>query len=513
MKTATRLSGLFLLVIILQITSFAQQNSKIAALDKYIFDARIEWNVPAVSVGIIHNDSILLLKGYGEREIGTGKTVDENTLFAVASNTKAFTALGLGLLVDEGKLRWDDKVVDYLPWFRLYDPYVTANMTVRDLLTHRSGLATFSGDLIWYGSTYSSEEIIRRAAGLKPVYGFRSNYGYSNIMYLAAGEIIKVVSGKSWQDFIQQRILNPLGMNHTLTSVTQLDLNGNVAIPHNDVDDGLVAIKFLNWDNIAPAGALLSSSGDMLKWLQFQMHHAKIGDSTLVSEKVLHETWASQTVMNVSPFSEQSWPSTHFKAYGLGWALMDYHGRKIISHSGGYDGMISFSAFVPEENLGFVILTNKNSSLFYPLSFKILDAFLSNDTTDWSTRFHKLIARNEAAEKKANDEAKANRIKNTSPTLSLEAYTGKYTSEVYGDVIVELKNKQLNLRFVQTPMFHSPLLHWQYNTFTIKFPEVPSLPEGKAAFVLDMESHVHQLLIDVPNPDFDFTEFIFLKTE
>ncbi|MDY0343375.1 MAG: serine hydrolase [Lentimicrobium sp.] len=513
MKKAIQFFGISLIVIIHFFSASAQQNPEVDALKKYLKDARVKWNVPALSVGIIHNDTIVLLDGFGEREVGTGKTVNGNTLFAVASNTKAFTATALGMLVDEGKLRWDDKVVDYLPWFRLYDPYVSTNMTIRDLLTHRSGLATFSGDLIWYGSTYSRQEIIKRAALLKPVYGFRSNYGYSNIMYLTAGEIIKAISGQPWEDFVQHRILDPLGMTNTLTSTTQLNNVTNVAMPHNDVGDDVIRISYLNWDNIAPAGALISSSADMLKWLKFQLHNGKIGDSTLVKTATMREMQKSQTVMNISAFSEKLWPSTHFKTYGLGWSLMDYHGRKIISHSGGYDGMISFSGFVPEENLGFVILTNKNSSLYYPLSFKILDAFLSDDTTDWSTNFYNIITQNEAAEKQSREEEKANRIKGTSPTLPLEDYAGTYTSEIYGDVVVELKNKELSLRFVQTPMFHSPLRHWQYNTFEIKFPEVPSLPEGKAAFVLNMDSKVHQLLIDVPNPDFDFTEFNFIKNQ
>ena len=511
MKKSIHFFGISLAIFFHCFVLSAQQNPKVDELSKYIQNARIKWNVPAVSVGIIHNDSIVLLEGYGEREIGTKKTVDGNTLFAVASNTKAFTATAIGMLVDEGKLKWDDKVIDYLPWFRMYDPYVTANMTIRDLLTHRSGLATFSGDLIWYGSTHSRQEVIKRAALLKPVYGFRSNYGYSNIMYLTAGEVIKAVSGQPWEEFVKERILDPLGMSNTLTSTTQLSNVTNVAIPHNDLDDKVIAIDYLNWDNIAPAGALLSSSSDMLKWLQFQLHKGKWNDSTLVSAKSMHEIWSAQTVQNVSTNSERLWPSTHFKAYGLGWGLMDYHGRKIISHSGGYDGMISYSAFVPEENLAFVILTNKNSSLYYPLNYKILDTYLSNDTTDWSTMFFDIIEKNTLAEDRAAEEEAAQRKVGTSPTLPLADYTGLYKSDIYGEASIELNEEGLYLRFLQTPIFHSPLGHWQYNTFTVKFPDVPSLPRGKVAFVLDLNGKVEKMLIDVPNPDFDFTELEFFK--
>ncbi|MHC1775304.1 MAG: serine hydrolase [Lentimicrobium sp.] len=489
---------------------YAQDKRNQVDLDAYFNAASEKWKVPGMAVAIIKNDSIVLLKGYGVKESGKAGKINENTSFAVASNTKSFTATAIGMLVDEGKLNWNDKVVDYLPWFRLYDPYVTQNMTIRDLLSHRSGLETFSGDLIWYGSSYSRDEVIKRASFLKPRYGFRENYGYSNIMYLAAGQIVAKVSGMSWDDFLSQRIFKPLGMNHTTTSIKQLDLKGNTALPHNDVEGQVISINYLNWDNIGPAGSINSTSADMIKWLKLQLNKGKWGDETIVSEKSLRELWSPQTIQRVSTFSEKFWPSTHFKSYGMGWGLMDYHGKKVISHSGGYDGMISFSAFVPEEDLGFVILTNTNSSLYYPLSYKILDTYLSNDTTDWSTIFYDLIEQNKEAEKKKLEEDELKLISGTSPTLPLEKYTGTYLSEIYGEVIVELKDGMLYLKFVPTPIFHSPLKHWQYNTFKIKFPDVPSLPEGKAAFIIDTDQ-VQKLLIDVPNPDFDFTELDFIR--
>ena len=487
----------------------AQEYNKAKELDSYFQKALTTWKVPGMAVAIIKNDSIILLKGYGLKETGKAGRVDENTSFAVASNTKSFTASAIGILVDEGKIKWDDKVVDYLPRFRLYDPYVTQSMTIRDLLSHRSGLETFSGDLIWYGSSYSRDEVIKRAAFLKPKYGFRTTYGYSNIMYLTAGQIVAEVSGMSWDDFISQRILKPLGMKNTNTSISKLDLKGNTALPHNDVDEKIIAINYLNWDNIGPAGSINSSAADMIKWIQLQLHKGKWDNETIISEKSLRQQWSPQTIQQVSSFSEKLWPSTHFKNYGMGWSLMDYHGKKVISHSGGYDGMISFTGFVPEADLGFVILTNNNSSLYYPLSFKILDTYLSYDTTDWSAKFYELIESNKEAEKKAKEDDALRYIPDTSPTLSLEKYTGTYLSEIYGEVKVELKDNKLYLSFVPTPIFHSPLEHWQYNTFKIRFADVPSLPEGKAAFIIETDQ-VQKLLIDVPNPDFDFTELEFI---
>lgn len=510
MKTTFRFIAITLGLLAANFLSIAQQSQSTATLEKYIEDARLKWEVPAVAVGIIYNDTIVLLKGFGEREVGTGKTVDENTLFAVASNTKAFTAAAIGMLVDEGKADWDDPVTKYLPWFKLYTPYVTENLTIRDLLSHRSGLTTFSGDLIWYGSDHSRNEILRRAQYLKPKHGFRAEFGYSNILYLAAGQIVEKISGMTWDDFIKQRIFEPLNMKHTNTSVTSLNLKGNTAIPHNDVDDKVVAISYLNWDNIGPAGAINSSASDMLKWIRMQLNNGKINDQQLISTRALREMRTPQTIQNVSQFSEKLWPTTHFKSYGMGWGLMDYYGKKVVSHSGGYDGMISYSGFVPEANLGFVILTNKNSTLYYPLMFKILDSFLSSGDYDWSDYFFELNKKNEEAMAKAASKEKAE-PKNTTPTLPLEKYCGTYSAPMYGDVTVEMVKGGLFLKFGHTPIFHSPLKHLEYNTFSIKFDDVPSIPSGKAAFVIGMGDKVEQLKIDVPNPDFDFTELELIK--
>jgi CubicO group peptidase (beta-lactamase class C family) len=513
MKKLSRPYIVVLSVIINVFAANAQHGAKIDSLTKYIEDARIKWNIPAVAVGIIHNDSIILLKGYGEREIGTGKKVDENTLFAVASNTKSFTATAMGILVDDGKVKWDDPVTQYLPWFKLYDPYVSQNFTIRDLLTHKSGLATFSGDLIWYGSTHSREEVVRRAAFLIPHHGFRTDFGYSNIMYLAAGLVIEQVSGMSWDAFIKERILDPIHMDRTNSSTLALDIKGNTAIPHSEADGKVIAIPYLNWDNIAPAGSINSSAAEMLKWIKLQLDNGKFQDKQLVSPAVLHQMWAPQTSQTVSRFSEKLWPSTHFKSYGMGWGLMDYHGKKVISHSGGYDGMISYSAFVPEADLGFVILTNKNSSLYYPLAYKIMDAFLSSDEFDWSGYFFDLNQKNEEASIKESKKLDSLRIVGTHPTLPLDKFCGTYHSEMYGDVVVEMQNGALNLKFMPTPIFHAPLTHWEYNTFSLKFPDVPSLPAGKAAFIIGMGDKVESLKIDVPNPDFDFTELDLVKID
>lgn len=509
MKT-TRLV-LLLLISLIAFTGQSQTAEKIKMLDAYFEKALKDWKVPGMAIAIVTNDSILLSKGYGLKDVNKQDPVDANTLFAVASNSKSFTAASVALLVDQGKLSWDDKVVDHLPWFRLYDPYVTQNINLRDILSHRSGLVTFSGDLVWYGTTHSREEIIRRARYLKPKYGFRSTYGYSNIMYLTAGEIVSKVSGKTWDDFIKENFLKPIGMNSTLTSVKEFTEKSNAAQPHNDYKDKIIKIDYLNWDNIAPAGSILSSANDMAKWMQFQLNNGKVNGKQIVSEKNLNEMRQPHIMNPISKAAQELWPSTHFRGYGLGWSLMDYHGMKVISHSGGYDGMISYSAFVPEANLGLVILTNKNSSLYQPLFYSILDAFLGESTRDWSAFYLERDKKNTEAQEKQKLEDAQKRVKNTKPSAELSKYVGTYKSQLYGEATVGLKDGSLYLTFVQTPIFHGKLNHWHYDTFTIELPDVPSLPEGKVNFVLNSKGEVEQLRVDIPNPDFDFTELEFFK--
>ncbi len=431
-------------------------------------------------------------------------------MFPIAS-TLTFTSAALAILVDEGKIAWDDKVVDYLPYFKLYDPYVTENMTIRDLLTHRSGLATFSGDLLWYGSDYSREEIIRRARYLEPVYDFRENFGYSNIMYLTAGEIIPAVTGKSWDEFIAEKFFEPLGMERSVSTTLALPDFENVATPHTTFKDEIITIDYLNWDNIAPAGAIISSVEDVSQWLIMQLNGGIYKGDTIFSPQRSREMWSQETVLGISGFSEEHWPSMFFRSYGLGWSLSNYLGHKIVGHSGGYDGMISYTCMVPDEKLGFVILTNKNSGLYYPLVYKTLDVFLNGGEKDWSTFMLDLTQKREEQQQKQEDKKIENRKPDTRPSLKLEAYTGTYSGELYGDATVELFEGKLHVQLAPSPLFHGNLSHWHFDTFEITFTEFPSLPGGTCTFILDANGEVEEMKIDVPNPDFDFTELKFKK--
>lgn len=488
------------------------QSKEFRKLDELFKTSLVKWNVPGMAIAIVKDDSLVFAEGYGVGSVDTQKNVDKNTIFAIASNTKAFTATGLAMLVDQNKIGWKDKVGDYISYFNLYDPYVSSEITIEDLLSHRSGLKTFSGDLIWYGSDYSREEIIKRAKYLEPKYPFRTEFGYSNIMYLTAGEIIPVVTDTSWDDFMKYRIFQPLGMRRTFTSIENLKSLDNVAMPHNDVNGTNINIGYINWDNIGPAGSINSSAYDLSKWLKFQLNYGVWNGKLLVSEEQLREMRHPHINKRIGKGSEAIWPSKHFNSYGMGWDLMDYHGYKIINHGGGYDGMISRTVLVPELDLGFVILTNNINSLPYALMFSILDHFIEpKETKEWTDMFLEFEkAGKEAKEREAYAEEQK-RVPNTKPTLPLEKYVGTYGGEMYGNAEVKLVDGNLEVQFIPSPIFHGKLTHWHYNTFIIEMTNVPSLPKGKCTFKIDPFGEVEEMNINIPNPDFDFTELVFKR--
>ena len=321
-----RFTQSFLLAIILVVLAYplAAQTPTTAArlkeIDEYSAKAGVDWKVPGFAIAIVKDDRVVFAKGYGVLELGKPTAVDENTLFAIASNSKAFTAAALAILVDEGKVKWDDKVTKYLPSFELYDPYVTRELTIRDLLSHRSGLATFGGDLLWYESEYSRDEILRRIRFLKPTSSFRSRFGYQNIMFLAAGEVVAKVSGKSWDEFVKERFFAPLAMKRTVTSHADLLNSSNVAMPHNEVDGKIRAIRYGKVDNIGAAGGIKSSVADMAQWLRLQLGRGTYEGRKLFSSTASREMWTPHTVFSgISEQAEKFNPTRHFNLYGLGW--------------------------------------------------------------------------------------------------------------------------------------------------------------------------------------------------
>lgn len=510
---------LHLLFVFLLLPAFVLGQSldeKLKEIDAYAEKARADWNVPGFAVAIVKDDKVVFAKGYGVRELGKPEKVDENTLFAIASNSKAFTTASLAILVDEKKLNWDDKVSRYLPEFQMYNPYVTSELTIRDLVSHRSGLDTFSGDLLWYETTYNSDEILRRVRFLKPKSSFRSQFGYQNLMFIAAGKVIEKVSGQAWGQFVRERILTPLGMTRTTVSIR--DLKDNYAMPHNESAGGgkLRVLHLGNVDGAAPAAALNSSVKEIANWLRLQLGHGKFEGKQIYSERQAGEMWTANTLLGVNPFPAKDAPTKLFSAYGLGWFLSDYRGRKVVSHGGGLDGMISQTAMMPEENLGLVVLTNSETSVNSIMQNKIFDVFLEvTPKRDWSAERlerAKQIKTREAEEAKKVDAA---HVANTKPTLALSNYAGTYTDRLYGDATVTEENGKLVMRFVQSPNFVADLEHWHYDTFQIKWrPTVAyNFPRGFVTFTIDKNGKTDEMKIDQPNNDFWFYELEFHRNK
>lgn len=497
---------LFFVLLVFPAFVFAQKfDAQLAEIDKYAEKVRQDWNVPGFAVAIVKDDKIIFAKGYGVRELGKPEKVDENTLFAIASNSKAFTTAGLAMLIDEGKLNWDDKVTKYLPDFQMPDAFVTSELTIRDLVSHRSGLGTFSGDLLWYETTYTVDEVLSRIKYLKPVSGFRAGYGYQNLMFMTAGKVLEKVSGKTWQDFVTERILLPLGMNRTTTSIK--DLKDNVSSPHNESGGKLRPLPHGNVDSARAAAGLNSSVADLAQWLRLQLGRGKFNNKQLFSAKQSWEMWQQNSIIQISDGGMKFNPTRHFNGYGLGWFLNDYQARKVVSHGGGLDGMISQTAMMPEENLGLVVLTNSESPVNVIMQNKIFDTMLGVAKRDWSAEY---LTRSENANKADKAESKKledSRLKNTKPELANAAYAGTYTSQLYGDVKISEENGKLVLRLAPAPNFVADLIHWENNKFQINWRSSVNynFPKGFVIFsVKDGKSD--EMKIDQPNSDFWFYE-------
>lgn len=487
----------------------------LAEIDGYIIKVQKDWEVPGLAVAVVHDNKILMSKGFGIGSLDTQQPVTEDTLFAIASNSKAFTAAALGILVDDGKLAWDDAVVKYLPEFQMPDPWVTREITVRDLLCHRSGMDTFSGDLLWYDTNYTADEIVDRIRFLKPTSSFRSRYGYQNLMFIVAGKVIERVSGKTWAEFVQQRILDPTGMGRTTTSVTQL--KDNYALPHNRSGGGELRVLPLgNVDNSWGACGLNSSVNDLARWMLLQLAGGELDGKRVISEQRLQELWQPNTVQSISPAMIAAEPSRNFQTYGLGYALHDWHGRKVVSHSGGLDGMISQLAMIPSEKLGVVVLTNSESSASRFIRDRIIEYFLGveNRRDKSAEAIAKLAAADQAAAQ-LRDQQEAARRSKTAPTIPLIEFSGKYHSQLYGDVHISLSDDRLVLRMEPAPNFVADLEHWHFNTFQIKWRDSVkyNFPRGFVNFTLDSNARPHQLVIDQPNDDFWFYELELFRQD
>jgi CubicO group peptidase (beta-lactamase class C family) len=477
---------LFILILVVAPQATFAQGLPSQAFDDYVNQAIKEWEVPGVAIAVIKDDKIVFARGYGVRQLGKPELVDDHTLFAIGSSSKAFTAAAIGMLVDEGKLKWDDPATKYLPGFQLFDPYSTREMTVRDLLTHRSGLSR--GDMLWYASPYDRAEILRRVRYLKPTWSLRAQFGYQNIMFLAAGQIIPSLMNKSWDDFVSERIFTPLGMKETSTSIKALANSSDVAAPHAKIDDKVQPIAWRNIDNIGPAGSINSNVTDMAQWVRLQLGGGMYQNQRLLSAAVVKEMHSPQTVIRIEGNNERLYPEAHFLNYGMGWFLSDYHGRKVVEHGGAIDGMRAIVAMMPEEKLGLVVLTNLGGTILpQALMFKIFDTYLGSSTKDWCAEMLKTVRMLEQQAKNAEKKAEAERVTGTSPSLALDKYAGKYQSEMYGEATITSENGKLVLRF--GPNFTGELSHWHYDTFRVTWKD-PTQGKGLVNFKLNARAKI-----------------------
>ncbi len=431
-------------------------------LEGSIERAVADWPVVGLGCGIVAGGETLLARGFGVRHMGDAKAVDDRTLFAIGSVSKSFTGTAIAMLVDEGKLAWDARVLDHLPNFRLFDPWVTREMTVRDLLTHRSGLER--GDFMWYKSGYDADYVVRRVAHLKPSWSFRTTFGYQNIMYLAAGQLIEAVAGKSWDDFIAERIFEPLEMADSRASLATVDPQGNVAQPHALVDGSMAAIQAHDGFNMNPAGSIYSSARDMLAWLRLA-----IGGGVYQGRRLLSTGGSEMTQAPQMPIAQSGWsemfPDVEFLSYGAGWFVCSYRGATLVSHGGNVDGMSAVAAVVPSRGFGIVALANVNSCrLPQALVFHAIDRVVFGES---SNRLEEFCRRERFGRERleyAEADRKRSTILETKPSRPLESYVGTYEDAFYGEASVTLRDGRLRLSFVG---FEGPLDHWQFDSFTV----------------------------------------------
>jgi len=470
-----------------------QQGLDTAALDQYVARAARDWHVPGLAIAVVKDDSLVFARGYGVTQIGKPAPVTEHTRFAIGSTTKAMTVASLAMLVDEGKLRWDDRVTDYLPDLRLYDPYATSQLTIRDLLTHRTGLP--GTDLLWLipQNQLTLPEMIRRLRYVKPASSFRSEWEYQNVMYAIAGGIVAKVSGMPWEQFVRTRIFTPLGMTETIPLVSETIGKPNVATPHAEVQDTVRVVPVRTTDAIAPAGSVWSSVSDMSRWMRFVLDSGRIGTTRLIKPATFREIVAPEIRAPMTEYPALELAQPHFFSYALGWFVQDYHGQTVWMHTGSIDGMCAIIGLIPEQRIGVYVLENlDHAELRHALMYKVFDMYNAtsnasgNPPRDWSADLKALFAAKRTA--RADRAATAKQVAGSAqPSLPLDRYAGTYTDSAYGTVQVTLTGGALHARFVSFDI--GQLEHSEYDTFRSR---VDDALEGvtELTFVPDGAGHV-----------------------
>jgi len=496
------------LATILPVASFAQSLSE-RDVNQFVGKVLKQFNVPGVAVAIVKDGKVLLTNGYGVKTAGTQDRVDARTLFGIASNTKAFTATALALLVEEGKLEWDTPVIRYLPAFALSDPYVTRELTIRDLLVHRSGLGLGAGDLLWWpASTYDRKQIVHRLRYIPLATSFRSAYAYDNVLYSVAGEVIETVSGKSWEEFVSTRILAKVGMTHSVVSYPEDASGMNIATPHASINGVVRPVQPDTSANTNPAGGIMSCAEDIAKWMIVQLDSGRVAGSTpLFSPRTTRQLWQIVTPLGSGPAPAQLAPlQSNFNGYALGFGIRDFRGKKIVSHTGGLPGYVSRVSMIPELKTGVAIFTNQEAgAAFETLTYHLLDKLMVAPAFDWLGGFTWLVARQDSLTAAAEIAVTAARDTISRPSLPLAKYAGTYTDAWYGNVIITEANGKLGIRFAHTPSLVGDLVHWQYDTFIARWHDPEMRADAYVTFSLTPEGSIEQAKMKAVSPATDFS--------
>ncbi|MGC1549810.1 MAG: serine hydrolase [Rhodanobacter sp.] len=484
----------------------------------YVDSARKTFNVPGIAVAIVKDGKVVMEQGFGLRENGKPEQVDAHTLFAIASNTKAFTAAALQMLAEQGKLDMDGRVIDYLPWFQMSDPYVTREMRVRDLLAHRSGLSLGAGDLLyWPPTSYTTKDVVEHLRDVPLAHGFRSHYAYDNILFAVATLVIEKVSGQSYADYVRQHIFQPVGMDESLIDMTYLKPGMDYAMGHALYDfKDLKPVPPMAWLNDPGAGGIYASVHDLAKWMNMQLAGGELpttgadGKSQrLFSQDSQNQMWSMLTPIPIGkpPIPELAPLVPNFSGYGEGWFLSDYHGQKLVWHTGGWPGMVSRVTLVPGLHLGVVVLTNQESgAAFNAVTYRALDAYLNpQNKTDWVAVYDKAVKQSEAKSDDSWSKHEAARDKNGKPSLPLAKYAGTYRDPWYGDIVISSEGGKLRLRFSKTAQLIGTMTPWQHDTFIVRWDDRALNADAFVSFALDEDGNIREMRMNPVSPLTDFS--------
>lgn len=489
---------------------FAQPTFVKDSLDQYIEREMKRWQVPGLAIAIVKDGKVVLTKGYGVTAIKNPKKVNEFTLFQIASNSKAFTGTAIAQLHEEKKIHLDSAVTKYLPYFKLYEPSSTELCTVRDILTHRIGHGTFQGDFLNWGSNLTRKEIVEKMSLTKPKYPFRYTYGYCNAGYIAAGEIILAASGLTWDEYLQTNYFKPLKMQHTHTSFAQMKIDVNACAPHTIYLDKLTQIPLANIDNMGASAAINSCAADMANWLIMQLNNGKFEGNSIVSANVLRETRKSQMI--VRDVQSRLFPGKHFNNYGLGWASSDYYGKRVFEHSGGANGFVTKTEFVPEENLGVLVYTNSDAnSLYDALPKQIIEAYLNLPYRNISAAYFEASAESREKELRATDSLMAIAASSRPEDFDTKRLVGYYQNAFYGKIALFEKKGKLMLWMEHHPNNIATLSYLNDNQFLTVYSDITC---GIEISTVKLENDKPKSISIKVNDfiDYEYYEFEFIGT-